>query len=151
MKKLLFLFIILFVFENGFAQKIKFLNATEQHWVSGVCCSYGINYIIYLESNDTINYIHVDSVWVGEKLFVEKQKNKLSNFKIVRKGKTTYSIMLASSWDSNTSKSEEFTEHKSGIKPPKYSGKACLIYYTGKEKKQINVPRFLKLGTITYQ
>ena len=151
MKKILTLSIMLFIGGNCFAQKIKFLDATEQHWISGVCCSYGINYIIYLESNDTTIFIHIDTVWVGDKLFVEKQKNNLTNYKNVRKGKTTYRITLSSSWDSNTSKSEEFTEHKSDIKPPKYNGKACLIYYIGKEKKQINVPRFLKLGTITYQ
>jgi len=139
------------MFANGFAQQIKFLNATEQHWIGGVCCNYGINYVIYLESTDTINFIHIDTVWIGEKFYAEKLKNNLTNYKNVRKGKTTYRITASSIWDSNTAKGEEFIEQKSSIKPPKHKGKACLIYYSGKERKIISVPKFTKLGTVVYQ
>jgi hypothetical protein len=133
------------------AQKIKFLNATEQHWVGGECCSYGVNYLIYLESTDTVSFIHIDTAWIGDKLFTEKQKNNLANFKNVRKGKTTFRITMSSSWSNDINKGEEIRDQKPPVDPPKYKGKACLIYYTGKQRNIISVKNFIKLSSVVFQ
>ncbi len=150
MKKSLFFCLIFLSLWAAQAQKINFLKAQEQHWVGGVCCSYGINYHFYFESTDTIHFIHIDSVWIGDRLFVEGEKNSLTNFKNVRKGKTTYHITAASIWNSALNKGEEIVELDPAIHPPHYKGKACLVYYADKQRKIIPVPEFMKLGTIAY-
>jgi hypothetical protein len=150
MKKLLLLSLISLFVVRAFAQDIKFLKATEQHWVGGVCCSYGTNYIIYLESTDTINFIHFDTVWIGDRFFAEGAKNNLKNFKIARKGKTTYTITASSSWRSNNDIDIQKMEETSSLKPPRYKGKGCLVYYAGKQRKIISIPEFVLLSTLAY-
>ena len=133
------------------AQNINFLKATEQHWVGGVCCSYGTTYIMYLESTDTLHFIHFDTIWIENKFFTEAAtNNKLTNFKNVRKGKTTYSITASSSWRSNTYIDAHKIEEVSTVKPPHYKGKGCLIYYEGKQRRIISIPEFVLLSTLNY-
>ena len=150
MKRLLILFGISLFFVGVSAQNIKFLKGTEQHWVGGVCCSYGTNYIMYLESSDTVNFIHIDTVWIGDKFFVEGGQNRLDLFKNVRKGITTYRITALSSWSNKNDSDLKIVEETKGPKPPHYKGKACLIYYSGKQRKFIPVPEFMKLNTVNY-
>lgn len=150
MKKVLLLSFILLAIGSSYAQKIQFLKATEQHWVGGVCCSYGTNYIMYLESTDTVNFIKIDTVWIGDKFFSEGQQHSLTNYKNVRKGKTTYRITAASIWKSNNDSDLLNQEETSALKPPRYKGKACLIYYLNKQRKIISVPEFMKLNTLAY-
>jgi hypothetical protein len=149
MKKIIALCFIFISILSSNAQNIKFLNAQEQHWVGGICCSYGVNYNFYFESSDTLKFIHIDTVWIGEKFFTEDQ-NSLTNFKNVRKGKTTYHITVSTRWNSNTSKGEEIIQQKPAFKTPHYKGKACMIYYMGKQRRIIPVPDFMKLSTIAY-
>jgi hypothetical protein len=149
-KRFLLSVVILFIYCNSYAQKIQFLKATEQHWVGGVCCSYGTNFIMYLQSNDTIHFIHIDTVWIGDKMYVENQPFNLNNYKNARKGITTYRITASTSWNKETSQGQEILDQKSPVKPPHYKGKGCLIYYSGKKRQIISVPEFVKLSPLAY-
>jgi hypothetical protein len=104
---------------------------------------------MYLESTDTVNFINIDTVWIGDKFFSEGGQNSLTNFKNTRKGKTTYRITAASFWKSNNDTDYPGKE-PSTIKPPHYKGKACLIYYQNKQRKIISVPEFMRLNTLAY-
>jgi hypothetical protein len=150
MKKFLFFLVFSQFSTLADAQTIKFLNATEQHWVGGVCCSYGINYDFYFESADTVNFVHIDTVWIGEKFFTEGGKNNLTNFKNVRQHKTTYHISAASIWNTKNDEDLKIVLETSGPRPPHYKGKACLIYCTDRQRKMISVPEFKKLNTVAY-
>lgn len=149
MKRLLFLSIII-ISITCHAQEIKFLKATEQHWVGGVCCRYGTNYIFYLESTDTVNFIRIDSVWIGDRLFSEDRRYKLTNYYNVKKGVTTYRITASFSWDQKDSTDMKYIMEHLDVKPPRYKGVACLMYYSGKQLQVIPVKEFAKLNSIAY-
>jgi len=118
--------------------------------VGGVCCKYGTNYIFYLESTDTINFINIDSVWIGDRLFAKDRKFKLNNYYNVKNGKTTYRITASTLWDNKDSTDMKFVEEHLDVKPPRYKGVACLMYYSDKQLQLIPVKEFTKLNSIAY-
>jgi hypothetical protein len=46
-----------------FSQDFKLIKATSQHWAGGVCCRYGINYVIQIETKS--DKFNPDTAWIN--------------------------------------------------------------------------------------
>jgi len=150
MKKLILISFILIFANKLSAQEIKVLEATQQSWAGGECCSNGINYIINLESADTVKTIKVDTVWMDGQYYVEKPEHNFTFSKTILNGKEKYQIYFGKSWGKSFYQDTDFTDAKPTIKPPYYKGQALVIYYYKRRRHTIEIEKFTELASIAY-
>jgi hypothetical protein len=136
------------------AQNIKILSATEQSWSGGQCCSHGINYVITVESTDTVKVLKFDTVWIGSNSYTKGNAQNLSSSHYIWNGKMYYTITASQSWSGRDGLMiddvEEVEPVKENIKAPKYKGQACILATTSNSKHYLEVDSFKLIPPIPY-
>jgi hypothetical protein len=136
------------------AQNIKILSATEQSWSGGQCCSHGINYIITIESTDTVKVLKFDTVWIGSSSYTQGKPQSLSSSHYQWNGKMYYTITASQSWSGREGlKIDDVVEVETvneNIKAPKYKGKACILASSSNSKRYLEVDSFKLIPPIPY-
>ncbi len=154
MKKIVFILLIASSFAGLKSQNIKLIEATQQSWAGGECCTYGINYMFTLESADTIQSISLDTVWIGNTphVFDKKQMNYLE--KSIVNERMVYKLHLTESWNGREAQGYKVGEgYKIEEKPITlcpYPGKATLVFYYQWKKETLTVENFTVLASIAY-
>ena len=150
MKKFILISIFSITLLNIKAQNIKVLEATQQSWAGGVCCSGGTNYSINLESTDTLNFIKVDTIWMGGEYYVEKAEPGFTLFKVIFNKKTKYQLSYGKSWNKYPHQEDDIPVLKPNEESPKYKGQAFVIYHYKKQREAIEIEGFAILQPIAY-
>lgn len=72
----LFIILIFCAISNAtFSQKFLLKQAVADHWANGFCCNSGVNYSFVYECMECEEKLKVDSVWIGNELFITGDKN----------------------------------------------------------------------------
>jgi hypothetical protein len=150
MKRIILFFIICLGICIANAQVFTFLQATQQQWYGGICCSHGTNYLISFESTDTIHNITIDTVWIGNKFYTTNSKNSFLIFNSIVKGKMNYQLTIAESWNANGIPDNEIVSNESKIITLIYNGQACVVYHYRKKKMVMLVENIIELPPIAY-
>jgi hypothetical protein len=132
------------------AQNIKILSATEQSWSGGQCCSHGVDYVITIESTDTVKVLKFDTVWIGDYAYTKGKSQNLRMTHFKWNGKIYYSIVASQSWSGREENVIEKLEMKKIQTPPKYKGKGCIVASSVNSKHYLEVNAFQLLAPIPY-
>jgi len=152
MKKQIFILSLFLIFLGCYAQKIKLNEANVQHWTGGVCCISGDNYTIQLEIADTLNFIVIDTIWIGNKFYIENGDKQFTAEKLISEGKTIYNIKVSESTNTKNKgyPEMEVVEKQSSTYPPNYNGQACVYYYLKNKRQIIEIDSFIQLPRLAY-
>lgn len=136
------------------AQNIKILSATEQSWSGGQCCSHGVDYVITIESTDTVKVLKFDTVWIGDYAYTKGKSQNLRMTHYKWNGKIYYTVVASQSWSGREGliidDVLEVETVKENIKAPKYKGKACILASSSNSKHYLEVDSFKLIPPIPY-
>lgn len=152
MKVIFSLIIILGSFQSIKSQDLKLTSSTEQSWAGGVCCATGTNYQIIIEVESPDKKIHLDTLWIGQSLFVLNENDGYMVTCAKNGQRLSYTINVGISsnryGDYEIEKKEESKKVKE--KAPEYSGAALLIYHVNKQRKLLQIQAFKELPYLAY-
>ena len=148
MGKIILIAAMCFSINKTFSQNMKLTEATEQSWFGGECCSYGVKYVLTLESGDTTAILALDTAWIGNKYFTNDKQQKIPMERIVVNGKANYKLYPEESWSGRNEGLDMVIEKRKGACP--YKGKATVVYQVKGKKKISSIGEIIVLAPLAY-
>lgn len=145
-------------FVSAQSQDVKIIESTKQSWSGGICCRYGTNYYLLIET--TNDKVIPDTVWIGGRYFklLIGAKGTFSNctkeFDSLHKV-NTYSINVGVIYDESTDRysfpgEKNNREKDKKVSVPEFKGAALITYsFKGKRGSYI-VEEMKELGPLNY-